>query len=174
MQAKNESQTYIVWGAFLEYDSRMIPGVSRRLARGLFFGLAGLSAIGAVVAASVYSEGSRKPDFYEVRRHVLSKLTAAQITAIRKDVEARHRGLVRREESEDESRRQGRMEQRRACMDYGFREKNPSICDVGLGEYLPFQPSISLEQMYEMEVLGGCLLIATVREARKYGCLPSE
>lgn len=123
-----------------------------------------------LIAVVVLAGCSKPPDYQEMRRHVVSKLTDAQIREAyelaSKDYETERAALKRaadRHAAEQE-------EKNKKCLDPAYAERNDCSGDGLMSGYVP-QPQ-PLHQFREARIMGPCLYVQTRSEAREKGCLP--
>lgn len=140
------------------------------LAGSIFFGAVGVIAAAANRAISDMD----RPSYEVMRAHIISTKNDDAIRQARRDAEADF--VAYRNRRDEESRRDAAAaaEVARQCVDFVYRERNPSACGRGSALFLDSLPShaASVEDFYETRIMGRCRLVATIREAREAGCLP--
>lgn len=129
-------------------------------------------AMGAAIAGAVLAPFYATPDYEEMRKHVISRLSDADIRLIQQ--EARRLFAEAQEADRLEAQRawEEAAEIADQCADIAYRERHPDRCKPPGFVVPPIPRYRSVDQVYEQRLMGICPLIRTVREAKKVGCLP--
>jgi hypothetical protein len=132
--------------------------------------IAGLSAL---VAGAWYWEGSRKPDYSQMRAYRMSQLTDADLETLMEEARsdfAKFSAAAESQRAEQEARNYAKQQ---ACTDWKVKARNPEACRPVLQTAPAFSYGrSSVDEVFEMKVMGMCMYAFTTRFARKYDCLP--
>ncbi len=126
--------------------------------------------------AHVLSAGageSDRPNYEEMRRYVISKLSDEQIRQMHKDSIAEFEEFKRNEKIQAEQREKSQQKIYAKCeSDMAYKERHKDECKRPDFVYeLPSRYS-SYKQIYEEKIMGICSVARTIADARHFGCLP--
>ena len=127
---------------------------------------------------------SAKPKYDAMRRYRLSTLSDADLKEIvekaskaKEEYLARMQAAAKEADEREKEEREAREKTRAQCdSDPIFKLRNENLCRTSGGFFIPGpvvpdQPTPSEDEFVEGYIMGRCLDVATVREARKIGCL---
>jgi hypothetical protein len=128
----------------------------------------------AIPFAIRYAQDQRAPDYQTMRQYRISKLSDDQI---RSAYEAAQSAFAQSEAHDEEQRRKDNEESTKrmakCASDRAYAERvGWSGCSFGLNTGEPITPS--REQSYDMIIMGRCMFVNSVRDAKKAGCLPDN
>lgn len=115
-----------------------------------------------------------RPNYGEMRAHVISKLTDEQIRALHERAPREFEESRRREDERIRRDDEERAERWKKCQDIVFKERNPNQCRFGALITEPIRQYKSVQDAYEKLLMGICLFAQTKAEAVQYGCLPGR
>lgn len=138
------------------------------------------AVIGSLILVAIFACGvpwlvdSRKPDYQTMRKYVVARLTEAQLNSAHAKAVAEFAAERERRVAEMERERTEHYRAAARCGEIGFREKNPDVCSTPLSYFYPVDPILTdVHTRYEMKIMGDCMFVQTVREAKALDCLPS-
>jgi hypothetical protein len=134
---------------------------------------AGVLLIGsAVIGPILYDQ--REPDYASMRSYVISHLTDDQIRKARTDALVSFDLQYAKEKKKLDEDINKRDEETAKCLsDPAIKERNAGNCNVPLNWADKVEPMVpSVDQINEQNLMGICLWVQTVRDAKSYGCLP--
>jgi hypothetical protein len=110
----------------------------------------------------------------EMRSYLVSRLGDDQIRRARADARSEfERQYAQQKKELEESDRQTAQRLSRCNTDIAFKERNPMDCWVPLTWGTKVEPIVTpVETLYELNLMGPCSLVTTVRQAKHFGCLP--
>lgn len=129
---------------------------------------------------------SAKPKYDAMRRYRLSTLSDADLKEIvekaskaKAEYLARMQAAAKEADEREKQEREAREKIRAQCdSDPVFKLRNENLCHPHVGFNIPGpvpdEPTPSEDEFVEGYVMGRCLDVATVREARKIGCLAPQ
>lgn len=133
-------------------------------------------AVAASPFAYQFAMEQKEPNPYLMRRHVVSNLSEEQIRDIHEHSRLRFEKMKAEIEVDAEEFWRKKAESQKKCQaDIAFRTKNPRECSLPLtwqqiGQLPPGWRSV--EEVFEREIMGMCNYAQTIREAKKWKCLP--
>jgi hypothetical protein len=134
---------------------------------------AGALLIGLPVAGVILYD-QRAPDYATMRSYVISRLTDDQIRKARANalVSFDQQYAQRKKELEEDISK--RDEVIAKCLsDPAIKERNAGDCNVPLNWGDNVEPMVpSVDEINEQNLMGVCLWVQTVHDAKSYGCLP--
>ena len=142
---------------------------------GCFVAVSGCLAAGVFLPKIVADQ--RKPDEAAMRRYVVSRLSDSDIRKIHAAAQEQFEKDVAASKA-DAIKADAEIKQRLArCSDVVYRERaGPGVCSTPLGwtggAYAGGLRFPSAAENYETMLMLPCLMVDTVRAARKAGCLP--
>lgn len=130
------------------------------------------AALVACVTWFLTSDWRAVPDRNAMRQYRARAISDEQIrdlhAAARESVEQARNSVA--QQSESTARETAEMQTR--CSDIAFQEKNPARCRSGGLVFTGYRQR-TVEEIFELAVLGPCAYVETVREAKKRDCLPN-
>jgi hypothetical protein len=133
-------------------------------------------AVAAIPLVYQFLMDQREPNPYLMRRHVVANLSDQQIRDIHEQSRLRFEKMRAEIGADDEEFWRRKAESQKKCQaDIAFRAKNPSECTLPLtwrqiGQLPPGWRSV--EEVFEHDIMGMCNYAKTIREAKKWNCLP--
>lgn len=130
----------------------------------------------AAIAGGLWFWGGGKPDQWAMRAYLISKLSDDQIRQIHKSAEKDEKEAIRGRQKDLAQQSADRAEQRRKCSDVVYKTRNSWACQLDI---IPDQPpsmrmygALSVEEEFELLLMGRCEYVTTVWRAKWLGCLP--
>lgn len=131
-----------------------------------------LLTIGLALTVAVVVPLYRAPDYEEMRKHVLSKMSDEQIRSLHEEALVEYERTLQRDRSQQDKDASLAMQRQARCSDIVYKERNPDACRT-TGFIFPPRPTYSsAEQVYEGMIMGVCRTLTSVKEAKSVGCLP--
>ncbi len=137
------------------------------LAASIIFLLVGLSYL-----LGVFSALYEKPNYNEMRKHAISRFNDDALKALYKASQDEYeRENLKHKEDVKKFWELHSARQNKCAADVVYRERHPDEC--AHRPIFPPEPIFSsVDDVFERKLMGICLLITTVKEAKAIGCLP--